>query len=123
MQPHKKQYTHLGKSRLDKFLVTQQCSNHIQRTKIFTSGIKSDHKCISIELNFNSAKKGPGRWKLNTSILNDFSYKQKVSELIQNDTQNLTIAYCTKKAVSQKCVIKEIDQECINYYLTQPHYS
>ena len=145
MQPHKKQYTYLEKSRLDKFLVTQQCSNHIQRTKIFTSGIKSDHKCISVELNFNSAKKGPGRWKLNTSILNDFSYKQKVSELIQSVKQNfnylskqmiwevckvkikeLTIAYCTKKQSVKKCVIKDIEskleqkeQELINSNFNQ----
>ena len=130
MQPNKKQYTYLEKSRLDKFLITQECSNLTQKTKIFTAGIRSDHKCISIELNLSSTKRGPGRWKLNTSILNDTAYKTELPKVIQHVKQNFnflskqmiwevckikvkefTIAYCTKKQAIKKNLIKDIEQK------------
>ena len=130
MQPDKKQYTYLEKSRLDKFLITQECSNFTQKTKIFTAGIRSDHKCISIELNLSNTKRGPGRWKLNTSILNDTTYKTELPKVIQQVKQNFkflskqmiwevckikikefTIAYCTKKQRIKKNLIKDIEQK------------
>ena len=40
MQSHKKRFTYLEKSRLDRFLITQEYCNHTQRTNIFTAGIK-----------------------------------------------------------------------------------
>ena len=116
MHPNKRQYTYVEKSRLDRFLITQECSNNTQKSKIFTAGIKSYHKCTSIELNLNSAKRGPGRWKLNTSISTDSTYQQGISKLVHSVKQNYeflskqmtwelckikikeyTTAYCTKK--------------------------
>ena len=88
MHPMTKQYTYLEKSRLDKFLMTQECSNFTQKANILTAGIKTDHKCILMELNLNNIKKGPGRWKLNTSILDENTYKKGITKLIKNVKQN-----------------------------------
>ena len=104
IQPNKKQYTYLEKSRLDKFLITQECSNLTQKTKIFTAGIRSDHKCISIELNLSSTKRGPGRWKLNTSILNDTAYKTELPKAIQHVKQNFN--FLSKQMIWEVCKIK-----------------
>ena len=84
MHPDKKQFTYLEKSRLDKFLISEECTNYTQKALILQAGIRSDHKCVKIELNLDSSKKGPGRWKLNTSILKDNTYKQNIIKLITN---------------------------------------
>ena len=78
MHPDKTQFTFREISRLDKFLVSEYLSNFVQTASILHSAIKSDHKCIKMLLNFEEQKRGPGRWKLNTSILNDKIYKENI---------------------------------------------
>ena len=36
-----------------------------------------------MNLNFNEGNKGPGRWKLNISVLNDNLYKERIKSLIK----------------------------------------
>ena len=83
MHPNKKQFTYLDKSRLDRFLISDECLNYTQNTHIFQAGIKTDHKWIKIDLNLERIQKGPGRWKLNTSILQDKVYKNNSKTQIQ----------------------------------------
>ena len=113
MLPMKKQFTYLEISRLDNFLISDKCKSYIQNTSMITAGIRSDHKCVVIEINLNDTKRGPGSWKLNTSVLNDTKYMTGIKELIQKVNQNnvslskqlvweikikeYSISYCTKK--------------------------
>lgn len=62
MHPQKRQFTYLEKSRLDKFLISEECTNHILKSYIINAGIKTDHKCVIIELNFYPSLRGPGSW-------------------------------------------------------------
>ena len=48
---------YLEKSRLDKSLISNKCMNYTQNTHIFHAGIKTDHKCISMSINFSQIKR------------------------------------------------------------------
>lgn len=130
MHPNKKQFTYKEISRLDKFLISEQCSNYTLNSYILNPGIKSDHKGVKIILNINNNMRGPGVWKLNTNILNDSIYKEKIKILIQGvkekynflskqmlweickiKIREYTIGYCTKKQKTKKSIIKQIENE------------
>ena len=130
LHPNLKQYTYLDKSRLDKFLVSSNFTNFVQNIKITHSGIKTDHKCVNMKLLFENSKKGPGRWKLNTSILKDEAYVQNIKLLITKvkvecahltkqllweickiKIKEYTMGYCAKKQIIKRNVIKEIETQ------------
>ena len=86
--PTVKSYTwrHPGKfqfSRIDFWLT----SNHLQD---FTNdvdilyGIRSDHSAISLSINIKASQRGPGFWKLNTSLLTDKNYTESVKKLLNS---------------------------------------
>ena len=57
LHPNIKQFTYLDKSRLDKFLVSDNNANYVQNVKILHAGIKTDHKCVTMKLNLEHSKK------------------------------------------------------------------
>lgn len=79
----KKQFTYRKCSRLDKFLVSNGCLDYTECSDIMSAGVKTDHKGIVLNLILTSHKKGPGKWKLNTGILNDKIYYTKIRSLLQ----------------------------------------
>ena len=126
--PNKKQFTY--KIRLDKFLVSTEILDSLQKSNIVIPGIKSDHKCITMLLDFDKSTRGPGRWKLNTSILQDKTYNEKIKNLIQktqSDYKNIskqliweickikikefTITYCRYKQKIKKDLMQEIEEK------------
>ena len=130
MHPDKIQYTFCEISRLDKFLVSEYLTSFVQTSSILHSGIKTDHKCIKVLLNFEEQKKGPGRWKLNTSVLNDKIYKENIKSIIENNKKEFeslsdqmiweimkikikeySITYCTKKNKLKKNILHEIEKK------------
>ena len=78
------------KSRLDYFLTSVNASYNVSR--IYTNTVISnqngkrltDHKSISIEITIFSSKRGPGYWKLNTSLLKHDSYIKEMEREIQH---------------------------------------
>ena len=94
----KKQFTYKDISRLDKFLYSTQILDNVQNSNILIPGIKSDFKCVTIFLDLNKYDKSPGRWKMNTSIINDillqhkcvFSYKDINN--IERDESDITLS-------------------------------
>ena len=130
MHPNRKQFTYKDISRLDKFLVSTEVLDNVQRSNILIPGIKSDHKGITLDLDFNKSDKGPGRWKLNISILNDTAYINKIKSLLlktQNDYKNIskqliweickikikefTISYCKYKQRIKNNLMKELENK------------
>ena len=130
MHPNKRQFTYREISRLDKFLVSETISNYIQTSNIFHGGVSSDHKCINLKITLEASKKGPGRWKMNTSILQDKSYIENIKILIENvkkeykdvasqllweiskiKIKEYTIAYCSNKQAIKKNVMKEVEKQ------------
>ena len=128
LNPNRKQFTYKEISRLDKILISTPLLENVQKSSILLSGIKSDHKCISVNLNFDKCARGPGRWKLNTSILGDKTYKTKIRALLQHtkeDHKNLSkqllweiikikvkefsISYCKQKQKIKTNLMKELE--------------
>ena len=79
----KKEYTYKDISRLDKFLISDVLTQMVQITSIIISGLKSDRKAIQLCMNLNKSERGPGRRKMNVSILKDKLYKQQIKELVK----------------------------------------
>lgn len=128
MNPNKQQFTYRECSRIDKFLISNSYTEYIQKSSILVAGIKTDHKCIEIKLNFSETCRGPGRWKLNVNILNDKLYIDLIKNLIKNVKDNFgtlskqmlwelckvkikekTIIYCKQKAKIKRDLMKELE--------------
>ena len=69
--------------RLDFFLVSQSLMSNIKRADI-SFGFKTDHSLISVSLATHSNQRGPGYWKLNTSLLSDNDYVNKIRMTVKN---------------------------------------
>ena len=128
LNPNKKQFTYKDISRLDKILVSTDLLNNVQKSYISISGIKSDHKYISVDFNFNKSIRGPGRWKLNTSILSDRAYTMKIKHLLKHTRESyknlskqllweiikvkikeFSITYCKQKQKVKNNLMKELE--------------
>ena len=68
--------------RLDFFLVSQSILGNVTRTDI-TPGFQTDHSMISLNISSHTNKRGPGFWKLNTSLLNEEIYVNLMKETIR----------------------------------------
>ena len=111
----------LIRCRLDYFLASNDMVRYVKNARILPS-IKTDHSIIELILKVDGPKRGPGFWKLNTSILEEESYVLEIKALIKkvwedaNNIENLntrydwlkynirkyTIDYCKQRAKSKK---------------------
>ena len=87
MYPTSSQYTWRRRSpvikcRLDYFLVSSQLVNVTKETDI-KPGFRTDHSLITINILENNQNRGRGFWKLNTSLLLDNSYTDKIKKSIR----------------------------------------
>lgn len=80
-------FTCRNKSRIDFFLVSEPVFNNNLDTHILQGPIRSDHKMVSLNFKVNRHKRGPGYWKLNTSFLNENTYKLGIQQIIKNNKQ------------------------------------
>ena len=86
--PSKKEYTwsrpkHKIFCRLDMIFGTRLVVNCCLKSKIFNT-IQSDHKGVSVSLDFKQEKRGPGFYKFNSSLLKDIEYKTNIKNLINS---------------------------------------
>lgn len=133
MHPNRKQFTYKEISRLDKFLLSTSLIDSVQKANISIPGIRSDHKCVSIYLDFDKSEKGPGNWKMNISNLNDRCYQAKIKSLLQktqNEYKNLskqlvweickikikefTVSYCKFKQQIKKKLMRDLENKIQN---------
>ena len=109
--------------RLDYFLISKSLSARIDSSDI-SHGFRSDHSLVSVSIN-PQVTRGPGFWKLNTSLLHDDEYvnmiidvinktKQECSnnnpntiwEMIKLNIRGSTISMLTKRRGIQKIILK-----------------
>ena len=69
------------KCRLDFFLTSTALLNNIKKVE-HSYGFRTDHSYITLEMNTNMIKRGPGFFKLNTSLLIDTKYTTIIKKLI-----------------------------------------
>ena len=86
LNPEKKQYTWRQRSvnvqcRLDYFIISNNLTNIVITTDI-THGFRSDHSFVVLHLGKENVTRGPGFFKLNTSLLLQKEYVNKIRALI-----------------------------------------
>ena len=75
--------------RLDFFLVSQSLTCNVTNADIL-AGFKTDHSLVTIKLALHSNPRGPGFWKLNTSLLSEEEYVNQIKttiKAVQNEYQ------------------------------------
>ena len=136
IHPDIKQYTWRQRTtniacRLDLFLISLELANNTKYAEI-SSGFRTDHSFISLKICKKSVDRGPGFFKLNTSLLLDRDYVSKIKLLIQNkkteyqnqlvepdlkwetiksDIRGETIKYSSIKKRNRDKRLKEIENE------------
>ena len=73
-------------SRLDMWLIHQSLVEWITKCDI-RPAVKTDHMAVSLQCIFKLFKRGPGTWKLNTSILSNTDVKHNIIETITKSIQ------------------------------------
>ena len=90
LNPTTKRYTWsrrrpLVQSRLDYWCIPHEMIFAVESCSIKPS-IKTDHKLISLKLNFNKTdKRGPGLWKFNSQLLHNQEFITKIKSVVRED--------------------------------------
>ena len=134
--PEKRQFTWRQRviavaCRLDYFLISDSLTNIVESV-IISHGFRSDHSFIQIEIVNENIKRGPGFFKLNTSLLIDKDYISIIQNLIRHkkveyneqqlapdllwemiklDVRGESIKFSKNKCKSRDRRIKEIEKE------------
>ena len=115
--------------RLDYFIVSCNLMNLIRHTKIIP-GFLSDHSLVCMKLETSIPDRGPGYWKLNTDLLLDLEYKNRIQEkikeivslnesanantkweLIKGTVRSESISYSAQKSKERKNVELQLQKE------------
>ncbi len=107
----------LVRCRPDYFIISKQLEKQVKKTQILPS-LKTDHSIIDLNFMIDGPKRGPGFWKLNTSVLREEQYISEINTLLNkiwNDSEDMknlntrfdwlkynvrkhSIVYCKKRA-------------------------
>ena len=123
-------HSHHGKSRGDRVYVSDNFICGVSNIKYTYYPQANTHKLLSFKID-SSQEKGPGYWKLNTSVLNDAAYIKVVTDSIselknyhcQNPTgwwelllitvRSLSVNYCQRKRYLEKEVKRSWTRELV----------
>ena len=112
MNPCKLKFTWCSKSaqsRIDYFLVSNTLQNFVEDADMHY-GYRSDHSAISLSIKRRVPQRGPGFWKLNTSLLSVSHYKTEIQQIIRSviqDNKNMKndkLWEFLKYKVREKCI-------------------
>ena len=115
--------------RLDMILISDDIIGNTVSTNI-SPGYKSDHSLVSIDFDFASQPRGRGFWKLNTNLLTDIDYVEKINccideaidkyrlenpdlklELVKMEIAATSIQYSKNKAKSKKNIMEVLSKK------------
>ena len=68
--------------RLDFFLIASSLQQMVQKIEVQPNYL-SDHSGVVLSMSNNFKKRGKGYWKLNTSLLKDLDYLEKINNLLE----------------------------------------
>ena len=119
------------RSRLDYFFVSEAFLQFVNTARIIPN-FRSDHKMLELGVTFNPHKRGPGYWKLNTALLRDTDYVEKMNRLLEielSDVKNRefrktwelakiairgsTIQYAARKQKSKRNIIEALERKIV----------
>ena len=70
-------------SRLDFWLIDKNVQAKLITTDI-RPAIRADHNAISLKIRVRNFEKGPGNWKINSSILINEDYQRNIRNIVNN---------------------------------------
>ena len=94
-------------ARLDFFLVTKDIHANISK-HILSSGYRSDHSLVGIELNTENSERGKGFWKFNSALLKEKEYVTLVKNKIDNLIIDLTEGQGLQSLTTSKQMFFEV---------------
>ena len=100
--------------RLDFFLVTQSLMCNITSANILT-GYKTDHSLIEITVATHSNMRGPGFWKLNTSLLTEMDYINQIRAVIKETQEEYQNDTFVKYALMWEMIKLNIRKQSLKY--------
>ena len=100
--------------RLDFFLVSHTTLCNSTHTDIIP-GFKTDHSMITLYLSLHSNPRGNGFWKLNTSLLDDTIFVEKIKETIQKTASEYKDDELVSPALLWEMIKLKVRQESISY--------
>ena len=112
--PKKRQYTWsreqgTNASRLDYWLISQNCVAKVKKTKILPT-ILTDHRSVMITYNLKQiTEKGPGVWRMNDRHLDDEQYKKQVKLIVNK--MKISKENAIKKWVQFKGQIRKMSRD------------
>merc|ERR1712080_7836 len=83
--PRKKAFSFIGptgQSRIDRIYTTQENAKNITNIKYIATPFTGAHKIMKFKIQ-PEQKRGPGYWKMNSSILNDPPFIKEVEDAVQ----------------------------------------
>ena len=83
-------------SRLDYFLVSETFTQFVEGVKLYP-GFRTDHPSLGMKVAFSCDKRGPGYWKLNTSLLRDKDFIEKINNLLEIELEDIKPGQYKKK--------------------------
>ena len=114
--------------RLDYILVSEVLQQFVTESDIIPSHC-SDHAIPTLSFDFNTFKRGPGYWKLNTSLLRDKTYVEAINkvidieleqetkskkekwELMKLSIRNTSLQYSARKKKSNDLTVKALEKK------------
>ena len=119
LNPEAKRYTWRQRlsnihCRLDFFLVSQTSICNITQADIIP-GFKTDHSMITLSLSLHSNSRGNGFWKLNTSLLSETCYLDKIKATIENSVSEYENDETVNPILLWEMVKLEVREKSISY--------
>ena len=71
-----------GKSRGDRLYTNEDNFSRIKKFRYITTPFQTAHKIMAFEMQ-NDQQRGPGTWKMNSSVINDRKYKSEIENIFE----------------------------------------
>lgn len=104
-------------TRIDMVLCTRNIEDFIEKLRYEETSL-SDHKPFFVQLDWDTGKRGPGVWVLNTDILKDEHYVSTIKEMMEEEKENgmyvedkiiwwENVKFLVKKITIKYCMLKQ----------------
>ena len=100
--------------RLDFFLVNQSTFCNTSEADIIP-GYKTDHSMITLQISLHSNKRGRGFWKLNTSLLKDIEYVNRIKLIINRTKEEYANDETVDPSLLWEMVKMKVREESIKF--------
>jgi len=103
------------KCRLDFILISESLAVNYKNCDI-VPGFKSDHNCVTLNLENKTSQRGRGLWKFNSSLLQDEKFKEEIIKSIESLAQDNREAEDILLWDTMKCCLRG---NCIGYAISK----